>query len=247
MERDDRWKRLSLLARGYFFYGRNLLAAKVTNKLLDLAAFLDYRLLMLLSMWHPDPGARLKLLRRRGVKISEKAWVDLGVWIEMTTPQHVIIEDYAKLAYGCIVFAHDAAVNSVADLPMRVQTTRIGYNAAIGARSIIMPGVSIGKHSGVMPGSVVTRDVPDMTIVGGVPAEKYFTAEELGLAWQADMKKRPDIYYDHPNPARAPSTPLDHLITWRKEGVKVRDYRELRTGTPFDFILEAKEMKEGKR
>lgn len=240
------WKYYSMLARGYTFFGRSLLAGKITNKLLDLLAFLDYRLLMMLSMWHPDLESRRRLLRKRGVRIADKAWVDLGVWIEMTTPQSVVIEDYAKLAYGVIVLAHDAAVNSVADLPMRVQETRISYNSAVGARSIVMPGVTIGKHSGVVPGSVVTKDVPDMTVVGGSPAEKLFTDEELGLAWMADMRNRPEIYYDHPNPARAPYTPLDDLLTWREEGIKVRDFKELRTGTPFDQILDAKEMKEKK-
>jgi len=120
------WKQASLMARGYWFFGRNLLAGKITNKVLDLLAFLDYRLLMLLSMWHPDHASRIKLLRRRGVNISEKAWVDIGVFIEMTTPQSVIIEDYAKLAYGVTVYAHDASFNSAGDLPMRVQETRIG-------------------------------------------------------------------------------------------------------------------------
>ncbi|MBC7253837.1 MAG: acyltransferase [Actinobacteria bacterium] len=230
-------------ARGYFFLGRNLLAGKVTNKVLDLLAFLDYRLLMILSMWHPDHAARIKLLRKRGVRISEKAWVDLGVWIEMTTPQHVVIEDYAKIAFGAVIFAHDAAVNSVADLPMRVQETRIGYNSAIGARSIIMPGVTVGEHCGVLPGSVVTKDVPDHTVWGGVPAVQMFTSEELGLAWQADVLAHPEKYYDHPNVARAPSTPFDHLLTWRDSGVKVRDWMELRTGTPFDYIIEFKQRR----
>jgi carbonic anhydrase/acetyltransferase-like protein (isoleucine patch superfamily) len=240
------WKYYSMLARGYTFLGRNLLAGKITNKVLDLLAFLDYRLLMLLSMWHPDLESRRKLLKKRGVKISDKAWVDLGVWIEMTTPQSVILEDYAKVAYGVIILAHDAAVNSVTDLPMRVQETRLSYNSAVGARSIIMPGVTIGKHSGVVPGSVVTSDVPDMTVVGGSPAKQLFTDEELGLAWQADMRNRPEIYYDHPNPARAPSTPIDHLLTWREEGIEIRDFKELRTGTVFDQILDAKEMREKK-
>jgi len=31
------------------------------------------------------------------------------------------------------------------------------------------------------------------------------------------------------------------MITWREEGVKVRDASELRTGTPFDYILDARE------
>jgi carbonic anhydrase/acetyltransferase-like protein (isoleucine patch superfamily) len=242
------WENYLKLARGYTFLARNIMAGKVTNKVLDLVAFMDYRLLMLISIWHPDAESRKRLLRKRGVNIADTAWVDLGVWIEMTTPQSVIIEDYVKLAYGVMVHAHDAAVNSVADLPMRVMTTTIGYNSAIGSGSIIMPGVTIGKHCGVLPGSVVTKDVPDLTVVGGDPAVTLMTSEQLGLAWQADMKMRPDLYYDHPNAARAPFIPpLEHLITWRKEGVKVRDASELRTGTVFDLILEAREAMKNKK
>lgn len=42
----------------------------------------------------------------------------------------------------------------------------------IGARVIILPGVTIGKGSIIAAGSVVTRDVEPFTIVGGVPAKK---------------------------------------------------------------------------
>ncbi|MDD5667755.1 MAG: acyltransferase [Actinomycetota bacterium] len=234
----------TMLARGYWFLGRNLLAGKITNKALELLALLDYRLLMLLSMWHPDMETRKKLLRKRGMNVAENAWIDLGCWIEMTTPQSVFIEDYAKIAYGVIIFAHDAAVNAVVDLPMRVKTTRIGYNSAIGARSIIMPGVTVGTSCGVVAGSVVTKDLPDHTVWGGDPAKQLFTAEELGLAWQADMKVHPELYFDHPNESRGPTTAFDHLLTWREEGVKVRDWREIRTGTPFDYLLDAKMRKE---
>ncbi len=237
------WEHNLKLLKGYTFLARNLAAGKITNAVLDLLAFMDYRLLMLLSVWHPDMESRKKLLRKRGVQISDKAWVDMGVWIEMTTPQAVIIEDYAKLAFGVVIYAHDAAVNSVADLPMRVRETRVRYNAAIGSRSVIMPGVTVGRHSGVVPGSVVTHDVPDMTVVGGNPARHLFTDEELGLAWQEGVRQQPELYYDHPNPSRAPETPLDGLLTWRDEGLKVKDYTELRTGTPFDYILDAKAEK----
>jgi carbonic anhydrase/acetyltransferase-like protein (isoleucine patch superfamily) len=240
------WEHNLKLLKGYAFLARSLAAGKITNAVLDLLAFMDYRLLMLLSMWHPDLETRKKLLRKRGVQISDKAWVDLGVWIEMTTPQAVVIEDYAKIAYGAVVLAHDAAVNSVADLPMRVRTTTISFNSAVGSRSIIMPGVTVGRHSGVVPGSVVTHDVPDLTVVGGNPAKHLFTDEELGLAWQEDVRQNPELYYDHPNPTRAPETPLDPLLTWRSEGLKLKDYTELRTGTPFDYILDAKAEKKKK-
>lgn len=61
------------------------------------------------------------------------------------------------------------------DHPMAVQ----GYNHApivvgddvwIGFGAVILPGVTVGRGSIVGAGAVVTRDVPEYSIVGGVPA-----------------------------------------------------------------------------
>jgi len=46
----------------------------------------------------------------------------------------------------------------------------IGDETWIGANSIITAGVTIGKHCIIAGGSVVTRDVPDYTVVAGNPA-----------------------------------------------------------------------------
>lgn len=46
----------------------------------------------------------------------------------------------------------------------------IRCNAWIGVGAIILPGVTVGRNAIVAAGAVVTKDVPDNAIVGGVPA-----------------------------------------------------------------------------
>ncbi len=48
----------------------------------------------------------------------------------------------------------------------------IRKNAWIGAGAIILPGVTVGENSVVAAGAVVREDVPDNTVVGGIPARE---------------------------------------------------------------------------
>lgn len=47
----------------------------------------------------------------------------------------------------------------------------IKRNAWIGANATILPGVTIGENAVVAAGAIVSKDVPDNTIVGGIPAK----------------------------------------------------------------------------
>ena len=51
----------------------------------------------------------------------------------------------------------------------------INHDVWIGANSVITAGVSIGEGAVIAAGSVVNKDVPAFTIVGGVPAKKIKT------------------------------------------------------------------------
>lgn len=54
----------------------------------------------------------------------------------------------------------------------------VGNYVYIGVRSIILPGVNIGNNVIIAAGSVVTKNVPDNCVVGGVPAKVIKTADE---------------------------------------------------------------------
>ena len=47
---------------------------------------------------------------------------------------------------------------------------RIGDDAWLGANVTVLPGVTIGNGAVVAAGAVVSRDVEENTVVGGVPA-----------------------------------------------------------------------------
>lgn len=55
---------------------------------------------------------------------------------------------------------------------------KIGKHVWIGSNATVLQGVTIGDWSVVAAGSVVTRDVPPMTVVGGVPAKILKTISE---------------------------------------------------------------------
>src|SRR5208283_2782060 len=64
--------------------------------------------------------------------------------------------------FHAVVFAHD--------LSRHFHThTYIGRNCFIGAHSIIMPGITVGDQCIIGAGTVVTKDVPAGSIVGGNP------------------------------------------------------------------------------
>jgi acetyltransferase-like isoleucine patch superfamily enzyme len=63
----------------------------------------------------------------------------------------------------------DASKNSSVQ-PLVIKETVIEDEAHIGANSVVLPGVRIGKRSQVGAGSVVTKDIPPFCIAAGNPA-----------------------------------------------------------------------------
>jgi acetyltransferase-like isoleucine patch superfamily enzyme len=56
------------------------------------------------------------------------------------------------------------------DQPWIEREVHIGADVWIGANAVVLPGVTIGDHSIIAAGAIVTKDVAPYSVVGGVPA-----------------------------------------------------------------------------
>ena len=83
----------------------------------------------------------------------------------------------------------------------------IGNDVWIGARVMIMEGITIGDGAVVAAGAVVTKDVPPYTIVGGIPSKKIrsrYDEETIGKLlklkwWNKDiewLRNHADLFCD---------------------------------------------------
>ena len=114
------------------------------------------------------------------VKIGSLVHIDYNVKIGENTK----IEGQAYISplsrIGKNVFIGPAVVLTNDPYPMceKMIGVTIQDNAVIGARAVIKAGVTVGKNSVVAMGAVVTRDVPDDSVVIGVPATIRYTRKE---------------------------------------------------------------------
>ncbi len=83
----------------------------------------------------------------------------------------ITIEDGVLIAPKVSLLSEGHPVSPESRHSLKVGHIHIKKNAWIGANATILPGVTIGENSIVAAGAVVSKDVPDNTIVGGIPAK----------------------------------------------------------------------------
>lgn len=100
----------------------------------------------------------------------------VGIEENCLISDNVSIGDDTIIGPGCLIYTRNHNFAST-DVPIRLQgysdikPVTIGSDVWIGARVIILPGVNIGKGSVIGAGSVVTKDVPEWSVVAGNPAK----------------------------------------------------------------------------
>jgi sugar O-acyltransferase (sialic acid O-acetyltransferase NeuD family) len=89
-----------------------------------------------------------------------------------------VITNDIKINKGCLInlnctIGHDSILEQFIELSPGVHVSgncKIGEFTNIGTNATILPKINIGKNVIIAAGAVVTSDVPDYTMVAGVPA-----------------------------------------------------------------------------
>lgn len=81
------------------------------------------------------------------------------------------IGNHVGIASQVLIYNDEHDINSD-DYGNSFGPVEIGDYVFIGPRAIILPGVKIGKGAVVAAGAIVTKDIPEYEIWGGVPAKK---------------------------------------------------------------------------
>ncbi len=139
------------------------------------------------------PGVKLEIGRRATLHVGRWAWIghgskirvhegEVSIGAKTVMGQECTISAYQHVSIGreCIVadrvmlIDFDHGVVEV-DRPIRLQgiykrDVRVGHNVWLGYGACVLRGVTIGENSIVGTSAVVTKDVPENAIVGGVPA-----------------------------------------------------------------------------
>jgi maltose O-acetyltransferase len=161
---------------------------KILNRIGSI--ILDFELMTLRFVSHvPSHLFRKFIYRLSGIKIGKGSTVHM--WANFFEPSgisigedtiigdHAFLDGRAPLSIGnhtdiassVMIYNSEHDLESE-DFSAKSAEVEIGDYVFIGPRATILPGVKIGKGSVVAAGAVVTKDVPEFTIVGGVPAKE---------------------------------------------------------------------------
>lgn len=111
--------------------------------------------------------------RREGIEIGEN--VNISSNVSFYTDSHDYNDPYFRASSD------------------KVGGIKIGNRAWIGPNSVILHGISIGEGAVIAAGSVVTKNVPPYTVVGGIPARKIAVRNQ-NLKYQFSANTRCMFY-----------------------------------------------------
>lgn len=128
------------------------------------------------AMWHS-----VDIRNPKGLSIGRGC--SIGPRVLLDGRKGLDVGKNVTIAYDAIIWTLHHDMNSV-DFHAVGAPVKIGDYSWICSRSIILPGVTIGKYAVVASGAVVTKDVDDYAIVAGIPAIKIGERDHIDYSYE---------------------------------------------------------------
>ena len=115
----------------------------------------------------------------KNIHLGKHVFINMGC--KFQDQGGIFIGNGALIGHNVVLASLNHAMSPKDRATMVPAAIHIGRNVWIGANATVLPGVTIGDGAIVAAGAVVTKDVPENTIVGGVPARiiQQLSEEEM--------------------------------------------------------------------
>ena len=150
-------------------------------------------------------SSSVHIMNRKALTIGDDVWVWHHTILDAT--EGLVIEDGVQIGAWVGIFTHGSeySIRLLGKQFVHIPNTkrkgytrgavRIGAYSFVGAGSVILPGVQIGKGCLIGTGTVVTKDVPDYSIVVGQPGKVKGSTIDIDQR-KFQEEDFSDTYYD---------------------------------------------------
>lgn len=127
----------------------------------------------------PFSSVRIFLLRACGVTVGKGCYIGFNVSCDTNYPELISIGDNVTISHNCMLITHSMtpAQSYLGNFYRRVAKVSIDDGAWIGANSIILPGVSVGRDCMIGAGSVVACSTDHRSLWVGNPCRRVRSIE----------------------------------------------------------------------
>jgi acetyltransferase-like isoleucine patch superfamily enzyme len=121
-------------------------------------------LIIYVNRFLPWVNFKNALYRLTGMRVGRRCSFGLCAMVDIFYPHLIEVGENCIFGYDSVILAHEYLRDA-----LRTGPVVIGNNVIVGTKSTILPGIVIGEGAVISAMSLVNKDVPPHTVVGGVP------------------------------------------------------------------------------
>ena len=123
------------------------------------------------------------------VTIGDDVFITFNFTLMAAAP--ITIHNHVLIASDVMISSENHGMDlenskSYADTPLEGKPVEIGEGCWLGEKSMIMPGVTLGKRCIVAAGAVVTKSFPDYCLLAGIPAKCIKKYDFITHQWKKE-------------------------------------------------------------